>query len=192
MSAPGIASIDTGRGETAVFMLHGVGGGKEAWPTTVAALADAGDRAIAWDMPGYGASAMIEPYTNEGLARAFEALLDDAGARTNIVLGHSMGGMVAQEAMALFGAKIDGLILSGTSPAFGKPGGDWQNQFLESRFAPLDAGRGMAGLAPELVAAMVGPQAEPQGCELARAIMTQVPEATYRAALSAIVSFDRR
>jgi pimeloyl-ACP methyl ester carboxylesterase len=187
-----LASIDEGRGSTVVFLLHGVGGGKEAWPSTVAALVGAGYRAIAWDMPGYGGSEMIAPYDNAGLARALESLVDEAGAHRNVLLGHSMGGMVAQEAAALFPDKLHGLILSGTSPAFGKPGGDWQRQFLQSRFAPLDAGRGMAGLAPELVAAMIGRDAEAEGVALARSVMARVPEATYRAALSAIVTFDQR
>lgn len=187
-----IASIDEGRGSTAVFLLHGVGGGKEAWPATIAALVAAGYRAIAWDMPGYGGSAMIDPYDNHGLARALETLIDGAGAHRNVILGHSMGGMVAQEAAASFSHKLHGLILSCTSPAFGKPGGDWQRGFLQSRFAPLDAGRGMAGLAPELVAAMIGRDAEAAGVALAQAVMSQVPEAAYRAALSAIVAFDRR
>ena len=187
-----IATIDKGRGSTAVFMLHGVGGGKGVWPDALAALVGAGYRAIAWDMPGYGESAAIDPYDNAGLARALEALIDATGARRNVLLGHSMGGMVAQEAIALYPGKIDGLILSATSPAFGKPGGAWQQQFLLSRFAPLDAGRGMAGLASQLVASMMGPQAEPAGVALARETMACVPEATYRTALSAIVSFDRR
>jgi pimeloyl-ACP methyl ester carboxylesterase len=190
------ACIDTGNGEagrgnTAVFLLHGVGGGKEAWPDTLKSLVGAGFRGIAWDMPGYGASPGISPYTNEGLARALEALIDQVGAATNILLGHSMGGMIAQEAVALFPQKIHGLILSGTSPAFGKPGGEWQNQFLQSRFAPLDAGRGMAGLAPELVRGMVAPDATPAAIAAAVAVMSRVPEPSYRAALSAIVSFNR-
>lgn len=192
MNVPGIATLARGQGDVAVFLLHGVGGGKDAWPHALDALAAAGYRAIAWDMPGYGGSEMISPYDNAGLAAACARMIEAAGARVNVVLGHSMGGMVAQELVAARPDLLHGLILSGTSPAFGRPGGDWQRQFLDSRFAPLDAGRGMAGLAPELVAGMVGPQAERPGVALAEAVMARVPEATYRAALSAIVSFDRR
>ena len=192
------ACLDEGAGGTVVFLLHGVGGGKEAWPDTMKALVEAGSRAVAWDMPGYGASPGITPCDNAGLARALERLIDatnaesdNAGARRNILLGHSMGGMIAQEAMALLPQKIHGLILSGTSPAFGKPGGQWQQQFLQSRFAPLDAGRGMAGLAPELARGMMAPDASDEAVARAAAIMARVPEATYRAALAAIVSFNR-
>ena len=185
------ACIDAGDGATAVFLLHGVGGGKEAWPDALQALVGAGFRAVAWDMPGYGASPGIDPYDNAGLARALERLIDATGARRNVILGHSMGGMIAQEAAALFPEKIHGLILSATSPAFGKPGGAWQQQFLHSRFAPLDAGRGMAGLAPELARGMMAPDASAAAVAQAVAVMSRVPEATYRAALSAIVSFNR-
>ena len=190
MSLPAI--LKAGSGDSAVVMLHGVGGAKEAWASTLAALSGAGFRAIAWDMPGYGQSAMIDPYTNEGLARALESLLDVLDARRVVLLGHSMGGMVAQEALARFPHKINGLILSGTSPAFGAPGGTWQQGFLRSRFAPLDAGRGMAALAAELVPAMMAPGAGAAAQAAAAAMMSRVPEAAYRAALSAIVAFDRR
>lgn len=190
MSVP--AFVEQGTGATAVLMLHGVGGGKAAFADLMTPLARAGYRAVSWDMPGYGESATIAPFDNEGLARALERLIDHVAAARTVVLGHSMGGMVAQEAAALFPARIDGLILSGTSPAFGKPGGDWQNAFLAARFAPLDAGRGMAGLAPELVAQIVGPGTSPDVLSAAVTLMARVPEATYRAALSAIVAFDRR
>ena len=186
------ATLEAGNGDTAVVMLHGVGGAKEAWPSTLAALAENGFRAVAWDMPGYGESAMIDPYTNQGLARALEALVDALAAPRTVLLGHSMGGMVAQEAMALFPHKINGLILSGTSPAFGTPGGAWQQGFLQSRFAPLNAGRGMAALAAELVPGMMAAGASAATHAAAAALMARVPQAAYRAALSAIVAFDRR
>jgi pimeloyl-ACP methyl ester carboxylesterase len=50
-----------GHGHT-VLMLHGIGGGHLAFAPQVETLASSGYRAIAWDMPGYGRSAPIEPY----------------------------------------------------------------------------------------------------------------------------------
>ena len=189
MTIPNYA--EQGTGDTAVFLLHGVGGGRQAWTQTLPALAAHGYRAIAWDAPGYGGSALVEPYATFELARALHRLIAHVGARRNVVLGHSMGGMIAQEAFALEPCNIHGLILFATSPAFGKPGGDWQQQFLQSRFAPLDAGAGMAGLAPELVRGMFAPGASSAAMATAVKVMSGVPEATYRAALSAIVSFNR-
>lgn len=190
-AAPLPASLRLGGGDVTVFMLHGVGGGKEVWHDTLEAVATAGFHAIAWDMPGYGDSAPIDPCTTRGLAEALECLIDAVGARRNILLGHSMGGMVAQEAVALYPRKVQGLVLSATSAAFGRTEGDWQQRFLRSRFAPLDAGAGMAGLAASLVPAMMGPYAPAAAMELARQVMSRVPESSYRAALQAIVSFNR-
>jgi 3-oxoadipate enol-lactonase len=185
------ATIDSGSGATAVFLLHGVGGGKQAWTGNLPALAAAGYRAIAWDMPGYGDSATVDPYTTRELAQALQGLIVHVGAARNVVLGHSMGGMVAQELAALWPEQVDGLILSGTSPAFGRADGGWQQQFLQQRFAPLDAGMDMAELARQLVPTMMAPDADASALEMACAVMAQVPQASYRAALQAIVSFNR-
>jgi pimeloyl-ACP methyl ester carboxylesterase len=190
MSVP--AHISRGSGDTAVVMLHGVGGGAAAWTPQLDVIAGDGYLAIAWDAPGYGASAPVEPYDVASLARSLERLLDALPVRRCVLLGHSMGGMVAQEAVAAFPEKVDGLVLSATSPAFGKADGTWQQAFLAQRLDPLDAGRTMAELAPALVAAMVGPDAEPAGIELATEVMARVPGETYRKALYAIVRFDRR
>jgi len=190
MSVP--AYVSRGSGDTAVVMLHGVGGGAAAWTPQLDALAGAGYLAVAWDAPGYGASATIEPYDMARIARALERLIDSLAARRCVLMGHSMGGMVAQEAAVAFPDKIAGLILAATSPAFGKSDGAWQQAFLAERLGPLDAGRTMAELAPALVAAMVGPDAEPAGVKGAAEVMGRVPGETYRKALHALVRFDRR
>ncbi len=185
------SALDLGQGDTAVFLLHGVGGGKRVWASNMRALCTAGYRVVAWDMPGYGDSAGVEPYTTEALARALERLLDEVGARRNVLLGHSMGGMVAQEAVALFPHKVQALVLSGTSASFGPAAGAWQQQFLQGRFAPLDAGLDMAGLAAQLVPGMTAPHASAESRAAAVAVMAGVPQSSYRAALRAIVSFNR-
>ncbi|MEO7939572.1 MAG: alpha/beta hydrolase [Burkholderiaceae bacterium] len=185
------ATIEQGGGTTAIFLLHGVGGGKQAWPTNMPALAGAGYRAIAWDMPGYGDSASVNPYTTSELAQALHRLILQTGASRNVVLGHSMGGMVAQELAALWPAQVDGLILSATSAAFGRADGAWQQQFLQQRFAPLDAGMDMAALAQQLVPTMMAPDADVAALRLACTVMAAVPQSSYRAALQAIVSFNR-
>jgi 3-oxoadipate enol-lactonase len=183
--------IERGSGETAVFLLHGVGGGHRAFDATLPSLAQAGYRAIAWDAPGYGASAAKEPLSMAVFADALLQLVNHIGAKRSVVVGHSMGGMIAQEACVRQPGRLDGLVLFATSAAFGKPGGDWQKEFLQSRFAALDAGLGMAGLAPVLVGGMLALGASQETRIAATTLMCTVTEATYRAALAAIVSFNR-
>jgi 3-oxoadipate enol-lactonase len=50
----------------------------------------------------------------------------------------------------------------------------------------------MADLAPEMVAGLVGETPDPAGVALAIRSMGHVPEATYRAALHCLLTFDRR
>jgi pimeloyl-ACP methyl ester carboxylesterase len=205
MNVPSFTVLGSG---PTILMLHGIGGGHLAFAPQVETLASSGYRAVAWDMPGYGRSAPIEPYTFKGLAQScitlIEALLAGDGVKPAtsstgsarrdgvILLGHSMGGMVAQEVVARRPELVSRLILCGTSPSFGKAEGNWQRKFIAERTAPLDAGKSMADLADVLVPQMVGPASLPEGVRLATHCMSQVPASTYRRALEALVTFDRR
>jgi 3-oxoadipate enol-lactonase len=180
-----------GSGPT-VLMLHGIGGGHLAFAPQVETFASSGYRSVAWDMPGYGHSAPIEPYTFKGLAESCITLIESLRCEHVVLVGHSMGGMVAQEVIARRPGLVSRLVLCGTSPAFGKPDGDWQREFIAERTAPLDAGLTMAQLAEQLVPQMVGPGSLPEGVRLAQHCMSQVNPSTYRRALEALVSFDRR
>jgi 3-oxoadipate enol-lactonase len=176
-----------------IVMLHGIGGGKAQWAPQLDLLALNGWRAIAWDMPGYGESALpAGDYTFADLAVSLTRLLDALSIERAIVLGHSMGGMVALEAYAHAPERFAGLILACTSAAFGKSDGDWQRQFVAERQAPLDAGLGMTGMAARQVLRMMSEAAPVEAREQAIAIMGAVPEATYRSALRCLVTFDRR
>lgn len=177
-------------------LLHGVGGGLAAWNDPdeglAPALAAAGWRAAALDLPGYGTSPPVVPCTLSTMAAAVEAVITNLNPRRLVLIGHSMGGMLAQEIAARGLLKPDALVLANTSPAFGRPEGDWQQAFLRERFAPLDAGLGMAGLARSLVPGLLAPGASADAHAAAQRLLGAVPEATYRAALSALVGFDRR
>ena len=189
MNLPAFSTLGAG---PAVLMLHGIGGGHLSFAPQVETLASSGYRAVAWDMPGYGRSAPIEPYTFKGLAQSCITLIESLQCGDVTLLGHSMGGMVAQEVVARRPELVNKLVLCGTSPSFGKPDGDWQRDFIAQRTAPLAAGKSMAELAEILVPQMVGPAALPEGVRLATHCMSQVLPSTYRRALEALVTFDRR
>jgi pimeloyl-ACP methyl ester carboxylesterase len=194
------ATTVQGSGDTAVLLLHGVGGGRSIWgdsaSDTVRALADAGYCAVAVDLPGYGDSEAMGPpdltAMVAGVREVMRALKGEPAARRVVLVGHSMGGMVAQELLARDPDGVDGLVLACTTASFGKADGAWQAQFLAERLAPLDAGLGMAGMADRLVPGLVSPAAPAEALAQAGAVMGRVPEATYRAALRAIAGFDRR
>ncbi|MBL8331209.1 MAG: alpha/beta hydrolase [Rubrivivax sp.] len=179
-----------------VVLLHGVGGGRRIWDAAhggfAATLAAAGCSVLAFDLPGYGDSALPAELSMPGMAQAVLDTLRVLRTGPVVLLGHSMGGMVAQEILVQDPPAACGLILTCTSPAFGSTAGDWQAAFLRDRLAPLDAGQGMPALARRLVSAMVAPGASPLAVEQGVEVMGRVPEATYRAALRALIGFDRR
>jgi 3-oxoadipate enol-lactonase len=181
----------------AVLMLHGIGGNHAAFGPQMHTLSAAGYQAVAWDMPGYGDSESINPYSFAGLADACIRLMEHLQAGPVILLGHSMGGMVAQEVIARRADLVGAAVLCGTSPSFGrKPDGSispsWQQQFITSRTGPLDAGQTMAQLAQTLVPQMAGSTATASDLQLAIDCMARVNPATYRLALQALLTFDQR
>ena len=187
---------EQGQGDVAVLLLHGIGGGRSIWDNaasgTTRALAAAGYRAVALDFPGYGDSAALGLPSLRNMVDAVAVLIGHIAAPRVALVGHSMGGMVAQELAARGAAKVDALVLACTSASFGKADGAWQARFIADRLAPLDAGLGMAGMAARLVPVMVAPGASAEALQTSIEVMSRVPEASYRSALAAIVAFDRR
>jgi 3-oxoadipate enol-lactonase len=143
-------------------------------------------------MPGYGDSAPLEAMTFAALADAVARLLDHLDLGSAVIVGHSMGGMIAQELALRHADRVRALVLANTSAAFGKPGGDWQREFLRQRLRPLDEGKTPADVAPALVPTMLGDDPDPRALERAVACMASISPAAYRAALHCLVEFDRR
>lgn len=181
--------------QPAVVFLHGVGGGRHTWAAQQVHVAQHGWRSLAWDMPGYGDSASVTPYDFAQLAQALWRMLDAAGLQQAVLVGHSMGAMVALQAWTQAPQRISGMLLAASSPAFGHTDGDFQQQFLAQRLAPLEAGQSMADIAQRLIPSMAAPGGDT--ARLARLTpayqsMAAVPPDTYRAALQALVQFEQR
>lgn len=175
-----------------LLFLHGVGGGHAAWDRQVPYFAALGHRAHAWDQPGYGGSALVDPYDLEQVSGALRRLIESLGGEPVILVGHSMGGFVAQEACARYPRLIKALVLGFTSPSFGGGSREFVDKFIAARIAPLDQGQGMAQIAAKLMPAMRGSNSLPEGLAHAERIMGAIPPATYRKAVQLLTTFDRR
>jgi pimeloyl-ACP methyl ester carboxylesterase len=173
-----------------VLFLHGIGGNRDSFAGELPRLAPRW-RALAWDMPGYGASPAIEPLTFEALAQSVVNLLDAEKAERAVLVGHSLGGMIAQETAARFPGRVAGLVLFATTPAFGGKDETFKNEFLAHRLAPLERGKSMAEIAEDLVAGLFAPNPPAAARRRAIASMGAIAPAAYRAALRCIVTFNR-
>lgn len=106
-------------------------GGSAQWWSQVAALGDRFE-VVAVDLPGFGErSAQDAPDTIAGFATAVLSELDRRGIDRFRLLGHSMGGMIVQEMVAIAPARVERLVLYGTA-AIGQ---------LPGRFETFDASR---------------------------------------------------
>ncbi|MGQ0549030.1 MAG: alpha/beta fold hydrolase [Armatimonadota bacterium] len=182
--------LERGLGPAVVF-LHGIGGGAASWRYQIEEFARA-YRVLAWDMPGYGGSQPAAQYSFPRYAQWLGEFLVECAIERPILVGHSIGGMIVQEYLAVHPEAARAVVLYATSPAFGRKEGEWQQQFLRARLGPLDEGKTMAKLAPEIVRGLVGSRAKSAGIELAVACMAAVPDETYRAVVLSLVEFDRR
>jgi 3-oxoadipate enol-lactonase len=175
----------------ALVFLHGIGGAARAWRGQLSAFS-ARYHAIAWDMPGYGGSAPLNCVSIATLADALKDFLHQVGAAKPALVGHSIGGMIVQQLLVTDPGIAGAVVLAQTSPAFGRPDGDWQKTFIAARLGPLDRGETMASLAPALVKDLIGDDPDPQGVALARDCMAAVSGDAYRASMLALIGFDLR
>jgi len=179
-----------------VYMFSGVGSDCRMFSPVIDRLKD--DVSIVpWDMPGYGGKPLGNEgaggqFTFAGMAAAVIADLDKAGTARAVFLGHSIGGMLAQEVAALYPDRIEALVLSGTTPVFGSPDGEFQKKFLAARLAPLDQGVTMPELAQTFAKDLLGSNPDPAAGPTATQLMSELPEESYRAGLTCLVTFNRR
>ncbi len=175
-----------------VVFLHGIGGGARSFAPQMASFAGAGYQPVALDLMGYGTREPVEAMSFEALAEDVEFAISESGLEQPVLVGHSMGGMVVQTMLRRRPDDYAAAVLSCTSPAFGNPAGDFQKKFVADRLAPLDAGRTMADVAPGAADNVMAPNADPAGRALFIEQYAAVPEATYRAAVKCLVTFDER
>jgi pimeloyl-ACP methyl ester carboxylesterase len=105
--------VDSGSGPP-VVLLHGLGCTASVWDAVVPGLA--GYRTVRLDLRGFGGSDRPNgPFGLEDLADDVACVLDDLGLGATAVVGHSMGGMVAQHLALTSPSSVDRLVLCGTT-----------------------------------------------------------------------------
>jgi pimeloyl-ACP methyl ester carboxylesterase len=106
------AYLEAGRGRPVVFV-HGAGGRGEVWLPQLAGLADVA-RLVAVDLPGHGGSEGRGCRSVDDYAAWLLALLAALGLERVVLVGHSMGGAIAQTVALAQPERLDGLVLVGT------------------------------------------------------------------------------
>src|SRR5215469_8157930 len=98
----------TGRG---IVLIHG-GGAHSRWWDHIGPLLAADRQVIAMDLSGHGDSGRRDAYTIDTWASEVLAVAADAGlTEPPVVIGHSMGGIVALRLASMFGSRIEGAVV---------------------------------------------------------------------------------
>ena len=173
-----------------MVFLHGLGGSRTAWDPQLHTLADR-RRCIAWDMPGYGASAPPAQLTFPTVADSLAGLLDTLDIEAADLVGLSLGGMHALHTAIRHPRRVRRLVLAGTSPAFGLDGTsarDWKAARLE----PLERGISPADMAAGVIESICAGILEPATRARLVASFSRISAAGFRAAVECLPTHDVR
>jgi pimeloyl-ACP methyl ester carboxylesterase len=109
-----LAEIGSGRGAP-ILLLHGLGGRWQHWLENIPRFA-AGRRVIAVDLPGFGRSQLpLEPISIALYARTLDRVCDLLELDAAVVLGSSLGAMVATEMALRYPQRVERLVLVGAA-----------------------------------------------------------------------------
>src|SRR5262245_37519041 len=104
----------TGKGEPTVVLVHGWAFDRHVWDAEVPALARR-HRVVTLDLGGHGESGRERAgWTMASLGEDVKAVVDAAGAKDVVLVGHSMGGPVVLEAARRMPDRVKGIVLVDT------------------------------------------------------------------------------
>lgn len=112
MGAPALHCETEGAGPPVVF-IHGLGATSNVWHAQRTTLSTY-FRVIVYDRSGCGRSpGSPGAYSIDGWADELAGLLDDLGVARTVVVGHSLGSMIAQRFAGKYPSRIRALVLAG-------------------------------------------------------------------------------
>lgn len=181
------------QGAPVAVLLHGIGSAGASWLPCARALAST-HRVIAWDMPGYGESTPLadaDPRA-EAYAQRLEGLLQALDVRSCLLVGHSLGAIVAAASAHRQPQRLRALVLLSPAGGYGAPGLEADRARVRTeRLQTLDR-LGVAGLAATRGPTLVQPGAPEAAREWAQWNMAQLNEAGYRQAVELLCGDDLR
>jgi len=168
---------DAGSGP-ALALLHGIGSGSGSWLHQFETLSSE-FRLIAWDAPGYGESTALagEAPTAADYAGALAALLDALSIQRLVLVGHSLGALIAAAFAARHAARLRGLVLMNPATGYGRAEPRVRDEKLRTRLASMDGGP--AGMAAKRAAQLVSASASQEARELVERGMRQLDPAGH-------------
>ena len=177
-----------------LVMLHGIGGGSGSWLPQLETLARR-FQVIAWDAPGYGHSSLIAgltpiagptPMAND-FADALDRLLDALAIEKCLLVGQSMGALIATAFARARPYRLHGLLLLGPAGGYGGATQAKRDEILTGRLNAM-ATLGPEGMAAQRTGALLAPDASHETHAIVAASMRQLRPNGYGDAVRLLVN----
>lgn len=174
-----IAWREAGHG-TPLLLLHGIGSGSGSWAGQFEGLAHS-YRVLAWDAPGYGDSdplTVARPLGGD-YASALTGLLAASQVEGPvIVVGHSLGAIVAAAWAAQQRQRVGALVLASPARGYRSASVEVRDSKYRERIELVER-LGIAGMAAERSAALCAPGASGAALEAVRSHMARATPGGY-------------
>ncbi|MFM0377712.1 alpha/beta fold hydrolase [Paraburkholderia strydomiana] len=173
-----------------LVLLHGIGSGAASWVQQLEALG-ANRRVLAWDAPGYGMSTPVAP-ESPGAADYASVLtewLDTLHIERCVLVGHSLGAIIAGAFAAMHPQRVSGLLLLSPAGGYGAACADVRETKRDQRLAMLNE-LGPQGLADKRSANMLSSHASDEARTWVRWNMSRVIARGYAQATHLLANAD--
>lgn len=176
-----------------VVLLHGISSSAASWLPCARILSQT-MRVFAWDAPGYGNSTPLEQAAPRAAdyALRLRAWLDALHVTPDVIVGHSLGALMASayvaEAPATMQPKC--LLLLNPAQGYGQPGQEDKSRAVQAqRLATLDQ-LGIDGMAESRHAHLLRPNATAEERAWVRWNMSRLNDGGYRQAVAMLSGDD--
>ncbi|WP_233852164.1 alpha/beta fold hydrolase [Paraburkholderia sp. HD33-4] len=187
----GYREVDrAGRDALPLVLLHGIGSGAASWVQQFDVLG-ATRRVLAWDAPGYGASspvAVASPVAQD-YAVVLKEWLDALGIERCVLVGHSLGAIIAGAFAAAHPRYLAGLLLLSPAGGYGAAAAEVRDAKRDQRLAMLSE-LGPQGLADKRSANMLSAHASDEARAWVRWNMSRVIPHGYAQATHLLANAD--
>ena len=173
-----------------LVLLHGIGSGAASWVQQFEALS-ASRRVLAWDAPGYGEStpvAAASPAATD-YANVLYEWLEKLGIERCVLVGHSLGAIIAGSFAAMHPKRVAGLLLLSPAGGYGAASAEVRETKRDQRLAMLNE-LGPQGLAEKRSANMLSAHASDEARAWVRWNMSRVIPHGYAQATHLLANAD--
>ena len=173
-----------------LVLLHGIGSGAASWVQQFDVLG-ASRRVLAWDAPGYGASTPVAAASPgaDDYATVLKDWLDALGIERCVLVGHSLGAIIAGAFAATHPRRVAGVLLLSPAGGYGAASAEVRETKRDQRLAMLKE-LGPQGLAEKRSANMLSAHASDEARAWVRWNMSRVIPHGYAQATHLLANAD--